>query len=330
MVVYLIGAGPGDADLITLKAVKALNKADVVLYDAVLVAGCPNTFTVPAGMQFAGWNTAEDGTGTSYSVGTIIPVNELELYAQWECIEPVFTVSCDKTAYAKDEADTRPITVSVTAGNSGGVTYQWFANDKNDRETGSEINGATAALYTPSTATAGTTYYWCEITNSCNATVKTPAIAITVTVTKEDANVEWTNPTGVNYGGGMYMITAQVEEDWDGTLTAGMLTAPEGINVYGGLVQGNTISASFDVTTSFNRVANPTEIPFYLTLPETNEYKPVVSEDNVPYDACTTGSGSGEKFYYSHYVTSPLVKSENSKQLISTTTENTITRLLSM
>ena len=33
MVVYLIGAGPGDADLITLKAVKALNKADVVLYE---------------------------------------------------------------------------------------------------------------------------------------------------------------------------------------------------------------------------------------------------------------------------------------------------------
>ncbi len=33
MVVYLIGAGPGDAELITLKAVNALKKADVVLYD---------------------------------------------------------------------------------------------------------------------------------------------------------------------------------------------------------------------------------------------------------------------------------------------------------
>ena len=31
--VWLIGAGPGDAELLTLKAVRALAKADVVLID---------------------------------------------------------------------------------------------------------------------------------------------------------------------------------------------------------------------------------------------------------------------------------------------------------
>jgi uroporphyrin-III C-methyltransferase len=34
--VTLVGAGPGDPELITLKGVLALNKADVVLYDALI------------------------------------------------------------------------------------------------------------------------------------------------------------------------------------------------------------------------------------------------------------------------------------------------------
>ncbi|MBD0257657.1 MAG: uroporphyrinogen-III C-methyltransferase, partial [Cytophagales bacterium] len=32
----LVGAGPGDAELITLKGIKALRSADVILYDALV------------------------------------------------------------------------------------------------------------------------------------------------------------------------------------------------------------------------------------------------------------------------------------------------------
>jgi uroporphyrin-III C-methyltransferase len=51
----LIGAGPGDPDLITVKGVKALNKADVVLYDALisdeLLDYAPNALKIYVGKR---------------------------------------------------------------------------------------------------------------------------------------------------------------------------------------------------------------------------------------------------------------------------------------
>jgi len=52
--VYLIGAGPGDPDLITLKGIKALQKADVVIYDRLVNTRILNHVKPGAEMIYVG------------------------------------------------------------------------------------------------------------------------------------------------------------------------------------------------------------------------------------------------------------------------------------
>jgi uroporphyrin-III C-methyltransferase len=53
--VWLVGAGPGDPELLTLKAVRALREADVVLIDdlvnTAVLEHCPNARVIPVGKR---------------------------------------------------------------------------------------------------------------------------------------------------------------------------------------------------------------------------------------------------------------------------------------
>ncbi len=62
-------------------------------YDGNLFTVLTNAFTAPTNKHFAGFNTAADGSGTSYTEGSSYAISaNVTLYAQWEYNEQ-FTVS---------------------------------------------------------------------------------------------------------------------------------------------------------------------------------------------------------------------------------------------
>jgi uroporphyrin-III C-methyltransferase len=61
--VYLVGAGPGAADLITVRGAKLLGKADIVFHDALvepeMLALCPQAILVPVGKRCGKLSSAQ-------------------------------------------------------------------------------------------------------------------------------------------------------------------------------------------------------------------------------------------------------------------------------
>ena len=61
--VYLVGAGPGAADLITVRGAKLVEKADIVFHDALVDPAmldlCPQAIKVPVGKRCGKLSSAQ-------------------------------------------------------------------------------------------------------------------------------------------------------------------------------------------------------------------------------------------------------------------------------
>ena len=101
--------------------------------------------------------------------------------------DPIVTVQPLASQAVCQNTTPANLTFTVTGGIGATYFYQWYSNTANNNTSGTLITGATNNSYTPSTATVGTVYYYCQITQAngldCNATTATSSVTVNLSPT---------------------------------------------------------------------------------------------------------------------------------------------------
>jgi len=131
------------------------------------------------GYDFQGWFDAETG-GDKY-LAAITPAASMTVYAQWQaqCDGATITTQPTGASYLTGRTATA-LVCEATAGNGGALTYEWFTCDDELK------TNPVAATATPSTAVAGTYYYFCKVTEE-GCAVEAFSNVVTITIADKDA-----------------------------------------------------------------------------------------------------------------------------------------------
>jgi hypothetical protein len=132
----------------------------------------------------------------------------------------------------------------VYSNGTGTPSYQWYSNATNSATGGTAIAGETNATFTPPSAIAGTTYYYCIATLSGSGcgTVTTATAAVVViglptitaqpSVTQNICEGGTANPIAVTYSGGTGTASYQWFSSNTNSTTGGSLIAGATTNQY--------------------------------------------------------------------------------------------------
>ncbi|GHT29819.1 hypothetical protein AGMMS49574_07640 [Bacteroidia bacterium] len=166
------------------------------------------------------------------------------------------------------------LTVEATSPNSGNLYYQWYKNTTNNNTSGTAISGAITKSYTPSVATAGTTYYYVVVTNeniSVTGSKTTSLASITATITVSPLvnalpPAIGTQPasTTVNVGAAVTLTVVATSQD-SGTLSYQWYSNTTDNTTSGTEISGAT-TASYSYTTA---IVGTTY--YYVVVTNTND-----------------------------------------------------------
>ena len=132
-----------------------------------------STYTVPttvAGTTFyycvvTNTNNSVDGNKTATATSNIaeVIVNDLT-----NAETPSIT-SQPQTDTNVIEGATKTLSIEASVSDGGTLSYQWYSNSTSSTDGASAISSATNSTYTVPTTVAGTTFYYCVVTNTNNS-----------------------------------------------------------------------------------------------------------------------------------------------------------------
>ena len=161
------------------------------------------------------------------------------------------------------------VSLSVVASGGTGYTYQWYSNTINSNSGGTNLgagNGAQTDTYTPTTTSAGTVYYYCEVVGT-GCTIAASSVATVTVVPDIVISADPVTPSPVCVGG---------------TLSALSVTASNGTPLLTYQWYSNTTNSTIGGTLLTGETANSFTPP--TTIAGTLYYYCVVS---------ASGSGCG-------------------------------------
>lgn len=163
------------------------------------------------GYTFSGWTgTGLDAATTTVTIAAGSTGNR-SYTATWSSTAP--TISGQPSNVSCNVGDVRSISVTASISTGGTPTYQWQVSDDGSTGWANVASSGTSASYTVPTASAGTKYYRCVVTNP-NGSAATTSNAATVTVTE----AAFVGSTSVNIE--QFVLDNEANKNLSGQFTA--------------------------------------------------------------------------------------------------------------
>ncbi len=173
--------------------------------------------------RFLGETTANSNQYKAYAASNLsnntYPHDNMKVYLL-EVTAPIISSQPSSATYITDAS---AIALSVTASASTGtLSYQWYSNTIESTTGATAINDATTSTYTPSTASNGTTYYYCIVTDGAGST-QSDIVSIVVS-SPIDPTIS-TTPKTINPDD-ILDVSSMFESNSEGAFTYSITAAP--------------------------------------------------------------------------------------------------------